>query len=288
MRFGMVAAAAGLLAWGAALGCAGQPARLQMNDGTGTVQEVVFPEGRLFGGVSQEQVGTLAKMVADANVAASQQLAVVSQTAGTTAAATGRIEEAANQILSGEKRLEEVTRSIDGTTRRVDETSQKSLALDTKNLENTQAILQIVEKVSKVQGSGEITLFFPVASSRIEKDSLQYTRLVNFLDYIGRESKGRKIMLVSVGSASAFGSAAINAKLARRRAEAPLPIVKQYLVNTPHEYLRIYGTGDAHSPKGVALAEHQNYQAVRLIAFFEKSQEPALPPAPAAEQISLR
>jgi len=288
MKLKTFAAAAGLLAWGVALGCAGKTAQLQMKDGTGAAREVVFPKGGVFGGVSQEQVGTLAQMVADSNTAASQQMAEIGQTAGKTAAATGRIEEAANQILNGEKRLEDVTRSIDGTTRRIDETSQKSLDLDAKTYDGTQAILQIVEKVSKTQGSGEITIFFPVASSRIEQGALQYTRLVNFLDYIGRESKGRKIMLVSVGSASAFGPPALNRKLAKERAEAPLAIVKQYLVNTPHEYLRIYGTGDANSPKGVAKAEHKNYQAVRLIAFFEKSQEPALPASEEPERLSHR
>lgn len=275
--------AAGALACALLAGCAGQTAQIPMKDGTGATKEVVFPKGRFFGGVSQEQVGTLAKLVSDSNTATAQRLDGIDRTAGETAAATGRLEEAARRLQEGGTRIED-------STRRIDETSLKGLDVGSKTYESTQALVKKVEGLSRSQGTGEITIFFPVASSRIAPGSLQYTRIVNFVDYLSRESRGRKLMLICVGSASAFGRPEINEKLAQERAEAPRAIVAQYLVNTPHEFVKVYGVGDAYSPKGVSRAEHGTYQSTRLIAYFEKGEEPVIPapPAPAAERVSRR
>lgn len=153
-------------------------------------------------------------------------------------------------------------------------------AISNKNLETSQKALQMLEQLSKNQGSGEITIFFPVGSSEIKKNSPEYQRLVSFSDYLSRESRGRKVLLITIGSASAFGDRKTNEKLAQKRSEAPADIMDQYLVNIPHQFYKVYGTGDIHSPKNVTMKEHQRYQHVRIIAFYETDQVPPLPEEP--------
>jgi hypothetical protein len=296
-----------------------------MRDGTGAAKDVVFPKGRIFGGVSQEQVGTLAQMLATTNTATSERFDTVDQTATKTAdtasrietktqqietatreiqASEKRLESSTAQVLEGTKRIEGETGRIGQATQRIEDTTQKvaetTAKLDettrridetgTRTYDTTRMILDAFEKVSKKQGTGELTIFFPVASSRIERGSMQYTRIVNFVDFLARESRGRKIMLVSVGSASAFGPPEVNERLAKERSQAPLDVVDQYLVNLEHEYVKIYGTGDAYSPRDVAMKEHLRYQATRLIAFYEMGQQPQLPsePAPGPGAVSQR
>ena len=67
--------------------------------------------------------------------------------------------------------------------------------------------------------------------------------------------RGRQIIFVMIGSASATGSLSVNEQLSRERSRAPEPIIDQYLVNVPHQYYRVYGLGDIYSPKNVALQE---------------------------------
>ncbi len=312
MRARWIGAAVAVLALGVLGGCAGKAKQLQMWDGAGAAKDVVFPKGRVFGGVSQQQVGALAEMVAASNTAASARLDAADQTAAQTAETAARIETGTREIRESGKRVEERTaqiaesgkrvedatrqigetaRRIDGTTqkisettgrveestRRIEDTTQRAQETGAKTYDTTRMILDAFEKVSKKQGTGEITIFFPVASSRIERGSLQYERVVNFADFLARESRGRKIMFVSVGSASAFGPQEINERLARERSEAPLEILDKYLVNLPHEYVKMYGTGDVYSPRDVTMKEHERYQTSRLIAFYEKGQEPPLP-----------
>lgn len=157
-----------------------------------------------------------------------------------------------------------------------------------RSLENEAAItnaaqrsLKTIEQLSRNQGTGEITIFFPLESSRINEKSLEYDRLIRFVDFLGRESKGRKILFVSIGSASATGSKKVNLQLAKERSEAPVEIIDKYLVNTPHGFFKVYGTGDLYSPKDVAKKKHENYQHARLIAFYETDQIPSLPEEPA-------
>jgi outer membrane protein OmpA-like peptidoglycan-associated protein len=145
-----------------------------------------------------------------------------------------------------------------------------------KNLQTSQQALQMLEHLSQQQGTGDITLFFATGSAALPQGSLQYQRLINFVDYLSRNSRGRKILLVMVGSASATGSMSINQKLSRERSEAPEPIIDQYLVNDPHQFFKVYGIGDMYSPKNVSLQEDQRYQNVRIIAVYDTNQIPAL------------
>lgn len=141
-----------------------------------------------------------------------------------------------------------------------------------KNLQTSQQALQMLEHLSQQQGTGDITLFFPTGSAALPTSGLQYQRLINFVDYLSRNSRGRKILLVMIGSASATGSMSVN----QERSQAPEPIIDQYLVNDPHQFFKVYAIGDMYSPKNVSLQEDQRYQNVRIIAVYDTNQIPAL------------
>src|SRR5262245_32656320 len=116
---------------------------------------------------------------------------------------------------------------------------QQLQATESKNLQTSQQALAMLEQLSNEQGTGQITLFFPTGSASLGSSGLQYDRLVNFLDYISRDSRGRKVLFIMIGSASATGSLAINEKLSRERSQAPEPIINQYLVNVPHQFYKV-------------------------------------------------
>ena len=139
-----------------------------------------------------------------------------------------------------------------------------------KELATSQAALAKLEQISMDQGTGSITLFFAEGSATL--DQFQYQRLVNFLDYLQRESRGRKVILVSIGSASAVGSASVNQKLSMERSQAPLPIISQYLVNTPHQFFKVSAIGDMYAPKGAPMSVEKRYQSVRIIAAYDAAQ----------------
>jgi outer membrane protein OmpA-like peptidoglycan-associated protein len=139
-----------------------------------------------------------------------------------------------------------------------------------KELQTSQAALAKLEQISAEQGTGQITLFFAEGSATL--DQFQYQRLVSFLDRIQFESRGRKVILVSIGSASAVGSATVNQKLSVERSQAPLPIVSQYLVNTPHQFFKVSAVGDMYAPKNAPMSVEKRYQSVRIIAAYDAAQ----------------
>ena len=240
-------------------GCAGETTQLHMKDISNATKTIDFPPGTITGAASKEQAKVLAQIFVDSHNMAMSEFAELKQK-------TSNIEE-------GIKKLEEEIQKLDANTQSILKASQS-------NLELAQKTLTLIEQISKNQGTGEITIFFPVGSGRIEKDSLEYQRLVNFLDYLARESKGRKVLFISIGSASAFGNKKVNMKLAKKRAEAPIEIIEKYLINIPHEIFKVYGIGDLYSPKNVTMKEHERYQHVRLIAVYETEQIPSLPEEP--------
>src|SRR5262249_22665332 len=140
-------------------------------------------------------------------------------------------------------------------------------ATENKDLQESQAALAKLDQLSMQQGTGSITLFFAEGSTTL--DQFQYQRLVNFLDYLARDSRGRKVILLSVGSASAVGSAAVNRKLSAERAQAPLPIINQYLVNTPHTFYKVTALGDMYAPKNASAQVDARYQSVRVVAAYD-------------------
>lgn len=191
-----------------------------------------------------------------------------------------KVDGATRKIDAATQKIDVSVQRVAETQVRLEETSRETLDTAKKTWDTTRMIIEAFEKVSRRQGTGEVTVFFATGSSRIERGGLQERRLVDFADWLGRESRGRKIMFVAIGSASATGPRELNTELAKNRSEALLAVVDKYLVNVPHEYVKMYGTGDAYSPKGVAAEERERYQHARLIAFFEKGQEPALPAEP--------
>ncbi|PMP68689.1 MAG: hypothetical protein C0190_01260 [Thermodesulfobacterium geofontis] len=247
-------------------GCAGETTQLYMKDVSNTTKTIDFPPGTITGAASKEQARVLAQIFVDSHNMAMSEFFELKQK-------TSNIEESSKKLEELNKKLEEEIQKLDANT-------QSLLKVSQSNLELAQKTLALIEKISKNQGTGEITIFFPIGSSKIEKNSLEYQRLVNFLDYLARESKGRKILFISIGSASAFGNKKVNMKLAKKRAEAPIEIIEKYLVNVPHEIFKVYGIGDLYSPKNVTMKEHERYQHTRIIAIYETEQIPNLPAEP--------
>jgi hypothetical protein len=102
----------------------------------------------------------------------------------------------------------------------------------------------MIEQLANQQSTGEITLFFPRDQVELPQPSLQSTRLINFLDYLSGESRGRTVLFLLIGSASAVGNLQLNVQLSRERSQAPEPIIGHYLVNVPHQFFKVYGLGD--------------------------------------------
>ena len=145
-------------------------------------------------------------------------------------------------------------------------------ASENQELQNSQAALTKLEQLSDQQGSGQITLFFAEGSAQLNNEQQQ--RLIRFLDYISRESAGRTVVMVSIGSASAVGPASVNRQLSIQRSQSPLQIINQYLVNTPHEFYKVSSVGDMYAPRDASAQVDQRYQNVRIVAAYDKSQLP--------------
>jgi outer membrane protein OmpA-like peptidoglycan-associated protein len=254
MRYKVISVAVAMLLAG---GCAGKTTSMQMKDATGSAKEITFPKGTLLGTASKDQTNDLARIFVDShNMAVEERGALKKdlEELKRLGAKSGSDQEAMAVTLA---RIEDLSRG---------------------SLETARKSLQLLEDISKRQGTGEITVFYPKGQSTLNEGSLEYERLVRFADYLARESRGRKIFFISIGSASAFGSREINERLAKERAEAPAAVVDRYLVNIPHEFHKVYGVGDLYSPLNVPMKEHERYQSTRLIAFFETGQLPQLPP----------
>jgi len=146
----------------------------------------------------------------------------------------------------------------------------KMQATGNQELQNSQQALQQLEQLSDSQGSGQITLFFAEGSAQLNQEQQQ--RLIGFLDYLSRESRGRTVILVSVGSASAIGPASVNRRLSIERSQAPLATIEQYLVNIPHQFYKVSAVGDMYAPKNASMQVEQRYQSVRIIAAYDKAQ----------------
>lgn len=222
-------------------GCAGQPQTYYMDQSGGGSQAVTFPNGTMFGGASGRQASSLAQIMVDSN----------------------------NNNMKDYEALQ-------GTLQNLQQSSQRQDALSSKNLQTSQHALSVIEHLSQSQGTGEITLFFATGSATLPTSGLQYDRLINFVDYLSRMSRGRKVLFVMIGSASATGNMSVNQKLSQERAQAPEPAIDQYLVNVPHQFFKVHGIGDVYSPKNVTWTAEQRYQNVRIIAVYETTQIPAL------------
>ena len=140
----------------------------------------------------------------------------------------------------------------------------------------THESLEQLLRLGQRQGTGEITLFFEAGGARLS--AREEARLVRFLDHLQRESHGREIRFVCVGSAAANGPIGWNDKLSQRRAMAARSTIEHVLVNTSHAFIDLYGTGATQSPPGVGWQVDQRYRSVRVIAVYDDEQLPELPP----------
>jgi len=223
-------------------GCAGQPQTYTLDVGTGSEpvsETVTVPQGTMTGAASVDDANALAKEIADGNNAAMAHLR--------------RIGGQMSDLQSSEKNLQAGQKNLQSTA--------------DKNLAASQAALEKLERLAAEQGSGSITLFFDEGSAHLDK--FQYDRLVSFLDYLARESHGRKVILVSIGSASAVGSAAVNQRLSVQRSQAPLQVVDQYLVDIPHQFYNVTAVGDMYAPKQAPVQVEKRYQNVRIVAAYD-------------------
>jgi outer membrane protein OmpA-like peptidoglycan-associated protein len=143
-------------------------------------------------------------------------------------------------------------------------------ASENQELQTSQDALAKLVQLSNQQGSGSVTLFFAEGSAQLNQEQQQ--RLIRFLDYLSRDSRGRTVILVSVGSASAVGPAAVNRQLSLQRAQAPVSMIQQYLINTPHTFYKVSSVGDMYAPKDASLQVDQRYQNVRIVAAYSTSQ----------------
>lgn len=168
-------------------------------------------------------------------------------------------------VMDGMAAIKASNQSIQSDLDTIKNTNQKAL-------ETAQRTLQAFEDMASQQGTGEISIFFQNGSANLEKGALDYERLVHFADFLARESRGRKVILLSIGRASAFGDTKVNSALAKKRSEVPLDILDKYLINTPHEFHKVASTGDLNSPRDVKMKEHQRYQHTRVIAVFGKEK----------------
>ncbi|MBI5584791.1 MAG: hypothetical protein HY892_13335 [Deltaproteobacteria bacterium] len=245
------------------LGCAGEPKMLQMRDTTldpagpeKGLKAFEFPKGVWTGTASTEQASTLAQTFVNSHNMAMREF---------------------DQVKENQEKMKGSLQTLSASAQKLEEANQKMMDSAQKNQAAAEKTLLRLEKLSKDQGTGEITFFYPVGVTQIKEGSLEYNRLVQFVDYLARESRGRKVLFVSIGSASAFGPARTNLKLANKRSGYPVQVIDKYLVNVPHEFYKVYGVGDLYSPKGISKKEHQRYQNSRLIAVYETDQVPTLP-----------
>ncbi len=124
--------------------------------------------------------------------------------------------------------------------------------------------------LARAQGTGEITLFYPWASSRLPQSEEE--RLIRFLDFLAHEAHGRTVLLVAHGVATDWRTDGWNDPLSIRRAATPRALVEQYLLHVPHRWVRIEGVGATSSPPGANGPTHRH---VRIIAVYDESDLPA-------------
>ena len=247
-------------------GCAGDPKMLPMRDtaldpagpekGMKTVE---FPKGTWTGTASTEQAGTLAQAFVNSHNMAMREF---------------------DQVKDNQEKMKGSLQNLKESAQKLEESNQKILSSAQKNQDTAEKSLMRIEKLSQGAGVGGDYPVLPHRVRKIKEGSPEHGRLVQFVDYLSRESRGRKVLFVNIGSASATGHKRINMKLAKARSEFPLQVIDKYLVNVPHEYYKVYGVGDLYSPKKATKKEHLRYQHNRLIAVYETDQVPAVPEEP--------
>ena len=159
--------------------------------------------------------------------------------------------------------------------------SQDLIRSYSRNLEISKESYQTLREIAENQGTGDITIFFPHNSAQIVENSLQHQRLIRYLDSLERNNRERQLEFVITGSASAVGEDNHNQVLSKKRANAAVSIIDQYLINVPHTFHKVYGTGEANSPKNETEDINKRYRFVRIMALYNDSQTSAMSATPA-------
>jgi len=232
-------------------GCATEPERIDLEGPGGQQQEINMPKSTWTGAASGAQVNALARGVAQANRNAVTQADALAK----------QIQQASDNNM---QQFDQVNGRLDKLQNASDRLGQVA-----------GRALEKLEQLSAQQGTGEITLFFRIGSDKL--DQVQLQRLVGFLDYLSRESHGRTVVLLSIGSASAIGYPKINKRLSMKRSEVPLPVTDECLVNVSHKFYKVTGIGDAYAPKNAPQRVAHRYQSVRVIAAYDAASLPATP-----------
>lgn len=159
--------------------------------------------------------------------------------------------------------------------------SQELIRSYSQNMQLSKDSYQILQEIAENQGTGVITIFFPHNSSELKEGSLQHDRLIRYLDSLERNNRNRGLVFVLMGSASAVGEDNYNQVLSKRRAEAPIPFIDHYLINVPHVYHKVYGTGEANSPESETEDINKRYRFVQIMALYsDQLGSPRGPSAP--------
>ena len=152
--------------------------------------------------------------------------------------------------------------------------SQVLLKMYKKNELTAQKVFGMLRLKSHEAGPGYINILFPEGKGVLFHNSYEYQRLTRFLDYVSRESHGRKVVLVLVGTAPASLAESSNGSgvLARRRVEASIKIIDRYLANIPHVFFKAYCTGDIYN-QSTYMDETIGTQNVYVVAVYDNTAE---------------
>ena len=158
--------------------------------------------------------------------------------------------------------------------------SQELLRAYSKNKELAQKKHDRLQQMSKDQGTGEITIFFKANSQVIPKNSLEYERLIHFTNFLSRNSRGRRILFICLGSSPSPGEG--ERILSKQRTRAPISIIDHQLVNIPHTFYEIFDSGEMYCPLTHSKNINKGYRHVRILALYEIQQTNA----PRAQQMN--
>jgi dipeptidase len=118
---------------------------LNATDSSQGMKSVEFPKGIWTGAASTNQAGTLAQLFVNSHNMAMAQFS--------------KLQDSQDSMKTAQEALKNSTQHLEETNRLILEAAQK-------NQETAEKTLQKIEEISREQGTGQITLFFPVGVKR--------------------------------------------------------------------------------------------------------------------------
>ncbi len=113
-------------------------------------------------------------------------------------------------------------------------------------MKTARKIFGLIQKRSQAIGPGYITVQFPKGTGQLFSNSFELERLKVFLRYISKDSHGRKVDFILVGTEplQISGSKIGVGILAKKRVESIVQIINRNLANIPHRFCKAYCNGD--------------------------------------------